>query len=205
MRIDQACRGDIPAIAAIFTTAFQDSVLHVCGRLPRPQAMIDVFTLVYEAEPAAAFVARDDAGRVQGYLFAPAHLPHLWWRAIAGGHICRWLWRWCTGRYGIGLYPVKVLLADKWAFLTSSWRRETAASARILSIAVAPAARGQGVASALMARGLAYFAACGVRRVRLEVRPHNAPARRVYDKYGFIPAGTTRDSQGDWLIMFKEM
>lgn len=205
MYIDQACRGDIPAIAAIFTAAFQDSVLHVCGRLPRPQAMVDVFTLVYEAEPAAAFVARDADGRVVGYVFAPAHLPRLWWRAVWGGHIFRWLWRWLTGRYGFGLQPVKILLADKWAFLFSACQKKIAANARILSIAVTQEARGQGVASALMARALAYFASQGVRRVRLEVRPHNAPARRVYEKYGFVPAGTTRDSQGEWLIMFKDM
>ena len=56
MKIMQASREDIKDIAALFTQCFQDSVLHHCGgRLPRPQAMGDVFSLVYEAEPEAAF------------------------------------------------------------------------------------------------------------------------------------------------------
>lgn len=205
-RVERAIVADVPAIAALFTESFRDSVLHHCGgRLPAPQAMQDVFSLVYEAEPAAAIVARAADGTVAGYCFAPTALPRLWQRAVLGGHIFRWAWRWLTGRYGFGLHPVKVIVLNKIAFLRSAATPAKAASARILSVAVAPAWRGRGLAGAMMAEAMAYFKSRGVRRVRLEVRPDNAPAIKIYENYGFTAAGYTYDSQGPWLIMLKEM
>jgi ribosomal-protein-alanine N-acetyltransferase len=202
--VGQAAPADIPAIAALFTVSFRESVLHHCGRLPKPQAMEDVFALVYEAEPAAALVARA-GGQTIGYCFAPTALPRLWLRAVLGGHIFRWAWRWLTGRYGFGLHPVRLIILNKLVFLRSAASPTKAANARILSIAVAPEWRGQGVAGALMAAAVAYFSARKAVRVRLEVRPDNAPAVKVYERFGFVAAGYTYDSQGPWLIMLKEM
>ncbi len=199
-----ATPADIPAIAALFTVSFRESVLHHCGRLPKPQAMEDVFALVYEAEPAAALVARA-GGAVVAYCFAPTELPRLWLRAVLGGHVLRWAWRWLTGRYGFGLHPVKVIVLNKLAFLRSAATPAKTANARILSIAVAPEWRGQGVAGGLMTAAVAYFAGRKAARVRLEVRPDNGPAVKVYEKFGFTAAGYTYDSQGPWLIMLKEM
>jgi len=56
-----------------------------------------------------------------------------------------------------------------------------------------------------MAAAMNYFAVCRVGKVRLEVRPDNHPALQVYQRWGFVPSGVTRDSQGEWLIMLKEM
>lgn len=203
--VERAHAADVPAIAALFTVSFRESVLHHCGRLPKPQAMEDVFTLVYEAEPAAALVARTAGGEVAGYCFAPTALPRLWLRAVTGGHVFKWAWRWLTGRYGFGAHPVLVILLNKLAFLRSATTPSKAASARILSIAVAPSWRGRGLARAMMAEAIAYFRAKRVARVRLEVRPDNASAIRVYEDCGFVAAGFTYDSQGPWLIMMKEM
>ena len=203
--VGQANKADIPAIAAIFTESFRESVLHHCGRLPEPQAMEDVFTLVYEAEKTAAFVARDLDGRVIGYCFAPAALSMLWTKAILGGHLLKWTWRWISGRYGIGLHPVKVLFLNKVSFLRSALTPTKAADARILSIAVATAWRGHGIAGALMDLADHYFCSRRVRRVRLEVRPDNEAAIKLYRHKGYVPGGRTQDSQGPWLILFKEM
>lgn len=203
--VGQANKADIPAIAAIFTASFRESVLHHCGRLPKPQAMEDVFTLVYEAEPTAAFVARDVKGSVIGYCFAPSALPSLWKKAVLNGHLLKWTWRWLTGRYGIGLHPVKVLFMNKLAFLRSAMTPTKAADARILSIAVADAWRGYGIAGALMDLADQYFRSRRVRRVRLEVRPDNEAAVRLYRRKGYVDGGFTQDSQGPWLILFKEM
>lgn len=202
--LTRAARSDIPAIAAVFTESFYDSVIHHCGHLPKPQAMEDVFGLVYEAEPDAAFIAKE-GGQVVGYCFAPARLHSLWVRAVVGGHILKWAWRWLNGRYGFGLYPVKMILMNKFAFLRSSLKPQKAADARILSIAVAPSHRGRSIATALMKEALHYFRTCQVGRVRLEVRPDNLPAVRVYRKLGFADGGRTVDLQGEWLIMYKEM
>ncbi|MBP2645536.1 MAG: rimI: ribosomal-protein-alanine acetyltransferase [Firmicutes bacterium] len=204
--IEIAKMADISAIASLFTESFKDSVLHHCGgKLPKPQAMRDVFLLVYQAEPTSAFVARTRQGKLVGYCFAPAALSRLWLKAIAGGHIFKWIWRWLSGQYGFGFYPLKIIVYNKFAFLRSAATPTKAANARILSIAVAKEARSQGVAGKLMSAALENFRAVGAKRVRLEVRPDNLPAIKVYHKQGFVEAGFTNDSQGPWLIMFKEM
>ena len=204
--IERARHQDIPVIAALFTENFKESVLQHCGgRLPKAQAMQDVFTLVYQAEPEAAFLARLVNGPYVGYCFAPAHLSRLWLRALWGGHLFKWTWRWLTGQYGFGFHPIKVIVMNKVAFLQSAIAPSQTADARILSIAVAPSARGRGVASKLMEAALGYFETRQVTRVRLEVRPSNEPAIWIYKKMGFVEDGYTLDSQGKWLIMFKEM
>lgn len=205
LSVERAKPDDIPAIAAVFTESFKESVLHHCGRLPKPQAMQDVFQLVYEAEPQAALIARRDDGQVVGYCFAPTVLPRLWMKAICGGHLFKWTWRWLTGQYGFGLHPVKVIVMNKVAFLGSAVSPSKSANARILSIAVAEDCRSQGIASQLMEQALLYFKERKANRVRLEVRPDNVPAIKVYEKLGFYRFGYTADSQGQWLIMFKEM
>lgn len=205
IRIERAVKNDVPRIAALFTECFRESVIHHCGKLPRPLAMQDVFTLVYEAEPEAALVAKTALGEIIGYCFAPVKLSALWQRCIFTGTLFVWAWRWLTGQYGFGFYPVKIIAINKLLFLRSSLKPSKAANARILSIAVTKTWRGRGVAAALLAEAIDYFAAQGAKRVRLEVRPDNAPAVTVYEKYGFVLDGKTRDSQGEWLIMFKEM
>jgi ribosomal protein S18 acetylase RimI-like enzyme len=206
MRIEQAEAANIKEIAALFMIGFRDSVLHYCkGRVPYPQAMEDVFSLVFQAEPEAAFVAKNDDGKVVGYCFAPALLSGIWIKAVTGGHILKWCWRWLSGQYGFGLHPVKVICINKLAFLCSAAKPDVRADARILSIMVDENYRGQGIAGKLLERALTYFHSCGVRQVRLEVRPGNGAAIRVYEKFGFVPGGCTQDSQGKWLIMMKEM
>jgi ribosomal protein S18 acetylase RimI-like enzyme len=204
--IENATLEDIPVIAALFIDSFADSVLHHCGgKLPKPQAMEDVFTLVYQAEPQAALIAKLADGSSIGYCFAPTQLSGLWMRALWGGHLAKWTWRWLTGQYGFGLHPIKIIVMNKVAFLHSAVSPTRSANARILSIAVAPEARGQGVAGQLIEAAMGYFQSQQVTRVRLEVRPGNLPALRVYEKWGFVEDGYTVDSQGKWLIMFKEM
>lgn len=204
--IERAELADIPAIAALFTDSFKESVLHHCGgRLPKDQAMQDVFRLVYQSEPESALLARTVQGKVIGYCFAPTRLSGLWLKALWGGHLLKWTWRWLTGRYGFGLHPVKVIVMNKLAFLQSAMAPTQTVNARILSIAVASEARGQGIASRLMGAAMDYFAEQHVPKVRLEVRPDNASAIRVYEKWGFVPNGYTIDSQGKWLIMIREM
>ena len=65
--------------------------------------------------------------------------------------------------------------------------------AEILKLAVANSWRRQGVAAQLMTHALAGLAAQGVRRVFLELRVGNQPARKLYEKFGFGQAGIRRD------------
>jgi ribosomal protein S18 acetylase RimI-like enzyme len=205
MECTRATPADVPGIGRLFLEAFPESVIHTCGKIPNFVAIEDLFTCIYEAEPCAAFVAKDLEGTVVGYVLAPTHISNLWKRALFGGHVFRWTWQWLKGEYGFGFYPVKVMFSNKIGFLRSAWTPKIAAEARILSVAVSPSARGHGLATKLMVCALEYFKEQKVPLIRLEVRPDNTPAKRVYEKLGFTEAGFTRDSQGDWLIMLKEM
>jgi [ribosomal protein S18]-alanine N-acetyltransferase len=67
--------------------------------------------------------------------------------------------------------------------------RRAADEAEILTVAVAPAARGQGIARALLARHLGRLAALGIARVFLEVDDGNRPALKLYGRAGFLQVG----------------
>jgi ribosomal-protein-alanine N-acetyltransferase len=67
--------------------------------------------------------------------------------------------------------------------------RRAADEAEILTVAVAPAARGRGIARALLARHLGRLAALGIARVFLEVDDGNRPALKLYGRAGFLQVG----------------
>lgn len=77
----------------------------------------------------------------------------------------------------------------------------------LLKIAVTPAWRGCGIASALLSRCFLIFAQQGVTVVHLEVRPSNFPAIELYNKLGFEVVGRRpayyMDSKEDALLMTK--
>lgn len=63
----------------------------------------------------------------------------------------------------------------------------------ILNIAVDPAHRKKGIGEALLRTAIEAFIALGGRELFLEVRASNAPARRLYEKCGFLPIGIRRN------------
>ncbi|TMJ34294.1 MAG: ribosomal-protein-alanine N-acetyltransferase [Alphaproteobacteria bacterium] len=67
--------------------------------------------------------------------------------------------------------------------------RMVAAEAEILSVAVAPAARGKGLGRQLLDVHLRRLAGLGVRAVFLEVAEDNMGARAIYQRSGFRDAG----------------
>ncbi len=67
--------------------------------------------------------------------------------------------------------------------------RCAADEAEILSVAIDPRRRGQGLARKLLDLHLRRLAGIGVATVFLEVDADNAPARRLYDRAGFVAVG----------------
>jgi ribosomal-protein-alanine N-acetyltransferase len=67
--------------------------------------------------------------------------------------------------------------------------RLAAGEAEILSVAVAPARRGRGLAHKLLDLHLRRLAGLGASAVFLEVDEDNAPARRLYDRARFRDVG----------------
>jgi GNAT superfamily N-acetyltransferase len=64
-------------------------------------------------------------------------------------------------------------------------------AAYLISMWVAPEARGRGVGGALIAEVIAWARGRELRRLVLDVGEHNAPARRLYERAGFVPTGAT--------------
>ena len=77
----------------------------------------------------------------------------------------------------------------------------------INNLAVDPAWRRRGVASALLAFVLEATAAEGAGRATLEVRRSNQPARRLYERFGFAYAGVRtayyREPIEDALVLWR--
>ena len=67
--------------------------------------------------------------------------------------------------------------------------RRAADEAEILTVAVAPAERGRGIARDLLARHLSRLAALGIARVFLEVDDGNRAALKLYARVGFREVG----------------
>jgi ribosomal-protein-alanine N-acetyltransferase len=67
--------------------------------------------------------------------------------------------------------------------------RLTLDEAEILSVAVAPARRGRGLAGRLLDRNLRRLVGLGARAVFLEVDDGNTPARKLYRHAGFREVG----------------
>lgn len=71
--------------------------------------------------------------------------------------------------------------------------RTAGAEAEILSIAVEPAARRSGTATALLGRHMSRLTRAGVHELFLEVDENNVAALALYRRYGFVQVGR-RDS-----------
>lgn len=199
-----ATPADLAACASVFAEAFRESISHIFKQAPSPRLIQEVFRLCYDAEPSALLVAV--AGeRVIGYVFAPVSLRRLWRAAVSRRHMVRWIGAWFRGRMRLGIAPLRILFLDKFNFVRSAVGGDLAVEARILSVAVAPEYRGRGIGSQLVRHALDRFVACGVDKVRLEVRPSNQAAVRVYENLGFRAMGTMHDSQGPWSIMLLDL
>ncbi len=66
-----------------------------------------------------------------------------------------------------------------------------AATGYLISLWVAPEARGRGVGGALVGEVVAWARAAGLRRLVLDVGEHNAAARRLYERADFVATGIT--------------
>jgi ribosomal-protein-alanine N-acetyltransferase len=84
-----------------------------------------------------------------------------------------------------------------------------ASESHITTLAVAPAYRRQRVARRLLFELFNRFMKQGVKRITLEVRISNDPARQLYREYGFKEVGIRekyyQDNQEDAIIMWRTL
>ena len=204
-KVRRGRRKDALRVAEIFTQSFAASVAALIpGRMPTQEAFKDIFVFLIQASPQDFFVL-EAKGMIQGYIVALAvPMWRLWARAVYSGSLLLWLGKWVLGRYHIPLSAVRTIVRNKLLFVGSEKQHSPPGRyGRILSVAVAHEARGMGFGTQLVRHGLEHLAHRGLDYVKLEVRPDNHTALRIYTESGFLPVGRTRDVQGDWLVMSK--
>lgn len=87
-----------------------------------------------------------------------------------------------------------------------------AGESEIINLAVAPAARRQGIGGALVAGAMSRAVSMGAQTMFLEVADNNAAARALYDRRGFVQVGMRPDyyrksvsSNTDALVLRREL
>lgn len=206
-KVRLCCREDIPRVADIFRGAFPESVENlVPGVTPSREVFIDIFAFLLRALARDFFVAEAD-GNVQGYIVAPAvSMNRVWIRAVCSGTLLRWAGKWMLGKYRVPVRAIPAIICNKLMFVSTEKNHSPPGRyGRILSIAVAAEARGLGLGKLLVRHGIEHLKDRGVDFVKLEVRPANIPALRAYLRNGFVEMGRTRDVQGDWLVMIRDL
>ena len=198
--IRPADHDDLLPAATAYLRAFPDTLDQLGARDMRPVAVADIMRVCLQAEPRGFFVA-EVGGRPAGYTICPSRTDRVARVAFLRGHVLRVLWNWGTGRYGIGIGPALQALADKMHFLRSDHLPGAVCRARVLSIAVDPDFQGRGIGRRLLREGLSYLRREGAPDVRLEVRPHNAAAKALYESVGFVTVGQVSDTRGPWDVM----
>ncbi|MGI6318180.1 MAG: GNAT family N-acetyltransferase [Firmicutes bacterium] len=205
-QIRPASPEDLNQVAALFLESFEETIGHFFKDGPPPAAALeDFFCFLLKEEPEAFWVARQEekaAKSILGYIVVVADLPFLWRRAFLGGYVFHWAKRFLQGVYGVNIRVACRILQNKFAF----WRHSRSMPqycSQILSLAVTGNCRGKGLGRKLLENGILYLHKRGKKNIKLEVRPWNKTALGLYSSIGFKPAGTTRDSQGEWLVMVK--
>lgn len=197
---------DLRQVTALFLESFAETVEHFFKDGPPPAAALeDFFCFLLKEKPEAFWVALREGKstkNILGYIVVVADLPFLWRSAFLKGYVLQWIRRFLQGVYGVNLKVACRILRNKFAF----WRHSRSlpqCRSQILSLAVKRNCRGRGLGRKLLEKGLRYLHKCGKKHIKLEVRPWNKTALELYSRSGFRPAGTTRDSQGEWLVMVR--
>jgi len=198
---------DLLGIGRVYLRAFPGSLRDLRSPDLSARAVADVVAACLAAEPECIAVAEAQAPEqpVVGYVIAPSDTSKPWRAALRRGLPLAWLWRLITGRYRLRWSAAVALFGDKLQFWAAARQPGAPCRAAILSLAVDPAWQGQGIGRRLLAIALERLRGLGLPCVRLEVRPDNPVARRLYESVGFRRVGDYSDSRGAWEIMRLEM
>jgi ribosomal protein S18 acetylase RimI-like enzyme len=185
--------------------AFSESVEFFSpGSSPALEAVEDIFAAVLAADRESFFAAKDvEKSEVAGYIIAIPDVRRVWNRVLLSGDLFKWFIKWVSGRYRLRIRSVIKLIYNKLFYVNFEFKVK--AKAQILSIAVKNKYKGRGIGKLLLKKGLEYLESKGVEEVKLEVRGSNKEAYNLYKKVGFVEIGRTRDLQGEWVIMKKNL
>jgi GNAT superfamily N-acetyltransferase len=109
---------------------------------------------------------------LEGHRATGIHDPYLWWVALRGAEV-------------VGVLLLTRVAGQPWM--------------EIVYIGVAASARGKGVSDALLAKAFTLCGQYSAKVMTLAVDRGNTPARRMYDRWGFVQTNT-RDA---WIATSK--
>jgi [ribosomal protein S18]-alanine N-acetyltransferase len=93
-------------------------------------------------------------------------------------------------RQSAALYPQTFLVADNdetvVGYTVGAEVQDDAATAWVLRLSVGRQYQGKSIGTALISRLISELATRHVRRVLLSVAPENIPAKKIYDRLGFV-------------------
>lgn len=202
MKVTLAQPRHIDKAAELFCSAFKDSITFFTPINDKiKNAMKDIFHLLYWTFSKGFFVAVED-DEVCGYIIMADNVKKLWIQALTSGSIFKALFSLIIGRYGITFSTLYNIIKNKLFYL--HFEISTKPSAQLLSIGVHPKYQGRGVGKQLLSKGIEYIESLGIRRIKLEARPDNISAVKLYEGFGFKTVGKARDLQGEWLVMVRE-
>lgn len=202
MKIISVQSRHIDAVAEIFCLAFEDSITFFTPMTQKiKHALTDAFNLLYRVFGQGFFIAVEN-DEVCGYIVMADNIKRLWAEAVTSGFLKKAAMSTINGEYGLTFPTLCKIVKNK--LLYFRFEMTTKPSAQVLSIAVHPEYHGRGIGQNLLSQGVKYIDSSGVKRIKLESRPDNIPAVKIYEKYGFRTVGATRDLQGKWLIMLRE-
>ena len=166
--------GDAPAAAALHASEISEGFLPTLG----PAFLRRLYRRLV-LDPSSFVVVADDGGRVVGFAAAAEDLGRVYRSfAVRDGVVA-----------GVAAAP---RLVKGWRKVRETLRYPAATgslpAAEVLSVAVAPEARGRGVGRALLAEVLAEFARRGVDGARVVTAATNDPAQALYRAAGFREA-----------------
>lgn len=159
-----------------------------------------IWSFIAKVEPHGFLAARED-GRIVGYAIFIQSLRGLQWKAVRSGAVFKWIWAALRGGFDLRPRALLQIAYNKVLFIRGGQKYRSKGDAQLLNIAVDPSQQGKGIAKRLVSAGLDAMRAAQCPEVRLEVRPWNASAVRVYEQTGWRTVGRTRDLEGEWLVM----
>ncbi|WAM33257.1 GNAT family N-acetyltransferase [Caldicellulosiruptor morganii] len=196
---------DLPQVAEIFREAFSDSINFYFNNKIKNSAIEDIFKVVLLAEPHGFLVYEDrENKKIAGYICVVKDIKKVWLAAILSLSVFKWAIKWMLGLYGFGVKPIWKILSNKLDFFKFQTKYAGGISAQILSIGTRKSYRGKNIGTQLVEAGLNFLKSRGVKQVKLEVRPDNLPAIKLYKKFGFYQIGMSQDPQGKWIVMKKD-
>jgi ribosomal protein S18 acetylase RimI-like enzyme len=166
---------------------------------PSP-ALLSIWRFLRRNEPGG-FIGAFEGERLAGYAIFTASVRAMQRRALLSGAWLGWALEFARGPGPLRPRVLLVRFANKLSFVRDRARFRQRGDAQLINLGVDPAAQNRGCGKLLVLAGLAYLRARGASECRLEVRPENLAAVRVYAATGWLEVGRTRDAQGEWLVM----